>query len=301
MFARRHPVLFFFLMFASIVAVTFIILSLLFSWGLRGMAKMGQKEELKGDKIGIVEVQGPIISSKTTLRHLKKFRENEAIKAVVVRIDSPGGGVGASQEIYQAVKRTAGQKPVVVSMGGVAASGGYYIAAAAPYIMANPGTITGSIGVIMGYTNVESLLEKIGVYPVVIKSGEYKDTGSPTRELTKEERALLQGLSDDLHSQFIEDIADGRQMNVDKVTELANGSVFSGKTAQLYGLVDRLGNFNDAVTWAGEEAGLTGKLQIVYPKEEPYERLLHFLDETVQTVISNKAFNHLRPAYRYAP
>ncbi len=265
------------------------------------MAQMGQREVLEGDKIGIVEVHGPIISSKTTLRHLKEFRENEAIKAVVVRIDSPGGGVGASQEIYQAVKRTAGQKPVVVSMGGVAASGGYYIAAAAPYIMANPGTITGSIGVIMGYTNVESLLEKIGVYPVVIKSGEYKDTGSPTRKLTKEEREILQGLSDDLHAQFIEDVADGRQMDTDKVKEIANGSVFSGKTAQLYGLVDRLGNFNDAVTWAGEEAGLSGKLQMVYPREEPYERFLRYFEGSVQTFISNTVFSHMRPAYRYAP
>lgn len=269
--------------------------------GISGVAKMGQREEPEGDQVGIVEVVGPIIASETTLRHLKEFRENEAIKAVVMRIDSPGGGVGASQEIYQAVKRTAGQKPVVISMGGVAASGGYYIAAAAPYIMANPGTITGSIGVIMGYTNVESLLEKIGVYPVVIKSGKYKDTGSPTRELTKEERQLLQGLSDDLHDQFIQDIADGRQMDAAKVRAVADGSVFSGKTALSHGLVDRLGNLNDAVAWAGEEAGLTGKLQMVYPSEEPYERLLRFFDESVQTFISNTAFSRLRPAYRYAP
>ncbi len=293
--------LFFLLMFALIVAVTLIMISLLFSWGFRGVAKMGQWEEPEGDQVGIVEVVGPIIASETTLRHLKEFRENEAIKAVVVRIDSPGGGVGASQEIYQAVKRTARQKPVVISMGGVAASGGYYIAAAAPYIMANPGTITGSIGVIMGYTNVESLLEKIGVYPVVIKSGKYKDTGSPTRELTKEERQLLQGLSDDLHDQFIQDIADGRQMDAAKVRAVADGSVFSGKTALSHGLVDRLGNLNDAVAWAGEEAGLTGKLQMVYPSEEPYERLLRFFDESVQTFISNTAFSRLRPAYRYAP
>jgi len=143
---------------------------------------MTRWEKPEGNQIGIVEVHGPIIASEAILRHLKAFREDEGIKAVVVRIDSPGGGVGACQEIYQAIKRTAGQKPVVASMGGVAASGGYYIAAAAPYIMANPGTITGSVGVIMGYTNVESLLEKIGVYPVVIKSGKYKDTGSPTRK-----------------------------------------------------------------------------------------------------------------------
>lgn len=301
MFARQHPMLFFFLMFALIVAITLIILSLLFSWGFRGVTKMGQWEEPEGEKIGIVEVRGPIIASEMALRHLKEFRDDEAIKAVVVRIDSPGGGVGASQEIYQAVKKTAGQKPVVVSMGGVAASGGYYIASAAPYIMANPGTITGSIGVIMGYTNVESLLEKIGVYPVVIKSGKYKDTGSPTRELTKEERQLLQGLSDDLHDQFIQDIADGRQMDESKVRAIANGSVFSGKTALSHGLVDRLGNLNDAVAWAGEEAGLTGKLQMVYPIEEPYERFLRFFEGSVQTFISNTAFSRLRPAYRYAP
>ncbi len=265
------------------------------------MTQLGDWEKPEGDQIGIVEVRGPIMTSETTLRHLKEFREDDAVKAVVVRIDSPGGGVGASQEIYQAVKRTAGQKPVVASMGGVAASGGYYIAAAAPYIMANPGTITGSIGVIMGYTNVESLLEKIGVYPVVIKSGKYKDTGSPTRELTTEERQLLQGLSDDLHDQFIQDIADGRQMDAANVRAVANGSVFSGKTALSHGLVDRLGNLNDAVAWAGEEAGLTGELQMVYPNEEPYERFIRFFGESVQTFISNTAFSHMRPAYRYAP
>jgi len=259
---------------------------------------MTRWEKPEGNQIGIVEVHGPIIASEAILRHLKAFREDEGIKAVVVRIDSPGGGVGACQEIYQAIKRTAGQKPVVASMGGVAASGGYYIAAAAPYIMANPGTITGSVGVIMGYTNVESLLEKIGVYPVVIKSGKYKDTGSPTRKLTAEERQLLQGLSDDLHTQFIEDIASGRQMEVAKVKAMADGSVFSGKTARSYGLVDRLGNLNDAVNWAGEEAGLTGPLRMVYPREEPYERLLRFFDETAEKVISNANFSRLRPAYR---
>ena len=165
MFSRRHPFLFFILVFTSVIAGTMVVLSLVVSFS------MGDMETVKGDQVGVVEIIGAIVDSKPILEHLKTFREDNNIKAIVVRIDSPGGGVGPSQEIYRAILKAKEKKHVIASMGGLAASGGYYAASATEGIMANPGTITGSIGVIMGYTNFQEILHAIGLEPVVIKSG----------------------------------------------------------------------------------------------------------------------------------
>lgn len=219
-------------------------------------------------QVGVVEVEGVIVDSKKIIEQLGNFHENGSVKAIVLRIDSPGGGVGPSQEIHDEVRRIDADKPVIVSMGSVAASGGYYIAAPAREIFANPGTITGSIGVIMEFANIQELLDKIGLRSEVVKSGKHKDIGSPVRTMTEEDRALLQSLIDDVHSQFVDSVAAGRGLDVKKVRNLADGRIFSGRQALELGLVDRLGNLEAAVRRAGELGGIAGKPQVVYPPSE---------------------------------
>jgi len=234
-----------------------------------------------GDKIGVIEVFGVIADSRQVIEQLHDFRDNDSVKALVLRIDSPGGGVGPSQEIYDEVKSVDAIKPVVVSMGSVAASGGYYIAAPAREIIANPGTIIGSIGVIMEFTNVEELLDKIGLNSVVVKSGEYKDIGSPTREMTAAEREILQDLIDDVHSQFVESVADGRSMEEAVVRSIADGRVFSGRRAMEIGLVDGMGNLEVAIQRAAELAGVDGEPSVVYPPGEKARFIDLFIEETL--------------------
>ncbi len=273
MFSRRHPLLFFMLVFTALVCATVVVIGLLIFAG-------SQRTELKfGEKIGIVEVSGAIAEARETMDILKRFREDDTIRAVVVRVNSPGGAVGPSQEIYREIRKTAQAKKVVASLGAVAASGGYYIASACDGIVSNPGTLTGSIGVIMGYTNIRGLLDKIGLYPVVIKSGKYKDIGSPVREMTPEERRILEDFADQVHGQFIRDVAQGRGLAVDKVRKVADGRIFSGQEAQKLGLVDRLGNLDDAVAWAAQMAGIQGDVQTVREPKEKYP-WLRYVTET---------------------
>ena len=185
-----------------------------------------------GERVAVIEVTGVITDAKETLAALKRFREDKSIKAIVVRIESPGGGVGPSQEIYREIRKTIKQKKVIASLGAVAASGGYYIAAGTEGIVANPGTITGSIGVIMGYTNFQQIFQKIGLVPVVFKSGQFKDMGSPVREMSEQEKKILQGFVDKIHHQFVKDVAEGRKMAVPKVGALADGRIFTGEEAR---------------------------------------------------------------------
>ncbi len=285
MFSRRHPLLFFMLVFTALVCATVVVIGLLIFAGSR-------RTELKfGEKIGIVEVSGAIADARETMDILKRFREDDTIRAVVVRVNSPGGAVGPSQEIYREIRKTAQAKKVVASLGAVAASGGYYIAAACDGIVSNPGTLTGSIGVIMGYTNIRGLLDKIGLYPVVIKSGKYKDIGSPVREMTPEERRILEDFADQVHGQFIRDVAQGRALAVDKVRKVADGRIFSGQEAQKLGLVDRLGNLDDAVAWAAEMAGLKGDVQTVREPKEKYP-WLRYVTETATRQLAAAIHNH---------
>ncbi|CAB5111122.1 Periplasmic serine proteases (ClpP class) [Olavius algarvensis associated proteobacterium Delta 3] len=273
MFSRRHPYLFFLLMMTLIVATASVMMSLLMLIG-RGMADLEF-----GEKVGIVEIEGVIADSRDVIADIKRFREDASIKAIVLRVDSPGGIVGPSQEIYREIQKTIPEKPVITSMGSIAASGGYYVAAASNGIMASPGTITGSIGVIIGYTNFQEIIKKIGLLPVVIKSGDFKDIGSPTRKMTDEERQLLQEFVDQTHRQFVQAVADGRRMDSEQVAKLADGRIYSGEQAKQLGLIDRLGNLEDAIEWAGREGGIEGEISTVYSRPEKFS-LMEFLAET---------------------
>ena len=228
------------------------------------------------NRIGVIEVRGVIDNVQESVKALKEFRQDVNVKAILVRIESPGGGIGPSQELYREIRRTIEEKPVVASMGGIAASGGYYIAAAANRIVANPGTITGSIGVISYFPNLRELFEKIGFSAVIIKSGRYKDTGNPGREMTQEEKALLQTTMDQAHSQFIRDVATGRNLPEEKVREIADGRILMGEAAQQLGLVDELGNFEDGVKASAKLGKIEGEPDLLYAKKKK-RSLLDFI------------------------
>ena len=220
------------------------------------------------EKVGVISIRGVISSSQETVEQIEEFGKDKNIKAILLRIDSPGGGVAASQEIYAAVKRIRKNKIIVSSLGSVAASGGYMIACATEKIVANPGTVTGSISAIMYFANAEDLLKKIGIKPSVIKSGQYKDIGSPTRGMSDDEKQILQALVDDIFFQFIDVVAQDRKISVEDVKKLADGRVFSGKQALQYKLIDFLGDRSFAVQLAGKLAGLKGVPDVVYPKKK---------------------------------
>lgn len=216
-----------------------------------------------GSKVAVVRLEGPITGSGKIIDEIKEYAKDSSVKAIVLRIDSPGGAVAPSQEIYEEVKKAAARKKVVVSMGAIAASGGYYIASAASRIIADPGTLTGSIGVIMEIPNVEGLMNKIGLKTVVIKSGNNKDMGSPFRAMKPEERKILQDVMDNVHDQFIRAVAKGRKMKVADVRKLADGRIFTGEQALKNGLVDQLGTLQDAIRTAGRMAGISGEPEVV--------------------------------------
>ena len=221
--------------------------------------------------VGLVAVKGLIIDPLETVKQLHDFAKNDKVKAVVLRIDSPGGVVGPSQEIWSAVRKLKEKKPVIVSMGSVAASGGYYIAVPATLIYANPGTITGSIGVLMKFSNLEGLMGKVGMKSFTLKTGKFKDVGSPARAMSDEEQAMLQSVIESTHDQFIKAVAEGRRLPEEKVREIADGRIFSGEQAVQHKLVDRLGTMQDAVVEAGRAGGIAGEPQVIKPpKKKPF-------------------------------
>ena len=232
-----------------------------------GKAVLPDLVSMGKERVAVVRIEGPILDSQQAVTDLEDFSEDPLVKAIVVRIDSPGGGVAPSQEIYNAVRRVREEhnKIIVASMGTVAASGGYYIAVASDRILANPGTLTGSIGVILQVANIEELLKKIGVQSLVIKSGRYKDLGSPFRPMTQEDRRLMQAVMDDVHKQFIEAVARGRSLEVADVELLADGRVFTGLQAKDSLLVDDLGDLRDAIRLAGNLGGIKGEPPVVEP------------------------------------
>lgn len=301
MFARRHPILFSLLIFTGMVAGTLIVLALIITVGFNGLNRLDDGIRSNKKKVGVVEVSGVISDARTPIRHLKRFREDPSIRAIVLRVDSPGGSVGPAQEIYREIIKTKKKKKIITSMGSLAASGGYYVAAATDKIMANPGTLTGSIGVIMGYANIEKLLEKIGLVPIVVKSGQYKDVGSPTRTMTPEEKQMLQDLSDSIHRQFIKDVADGRGLAMDAVRQMADGRIITGEAAHQVGLVDRLGNLEDAVQWAGTLAGVKGEVQAVYARDRERPLLKYLLESTLSLLMDKLVSSPLDAAYLYQP
>jgi len=242
----------------------------LFVIAMGGVGRRGDGgAALFGPRVAIVELEGVIIDVDDVVQELKGLRENPAVRAVVMRINSPGGVVGPTQEVHDAILRLrqAG-KPVVASLGAVAASGGYYIAVAADQIYANPGTLTGSIGVIMQLANFEQLMKKVGVDYVVVKAGQFKDIGNVGRAMTPDERRVLQGLLDDVHGQFIAAVAAGRKLEREDVVRFADGRVFSGQQAKDLKMVDALGGLEDAVLAAGKLAGLPSPPSVIPPKRK---------------------------------
>ncbi len=294
MFSRRHPYLFFVLVSMAIVFGSSTVMSVIIS------SKLGSPAP-RGEKIGVIEIVGVIVDSRQFLEDLKKFREDKSIKAIVIRVDSPGGGVGPSQEIFRAINKAKESKKVITSMGALAASGGYYAAAATDGIMANPGTITGSIGVIMGYTDLQGIFKKIGLSSVVIKSGTFKDTGSPVRQMREEERKFLQDFVSKIHDQFVSDVAEGRSLEKEAVKKLADGRIYTGKESIELGLVDRLGNLEDAVDWAAELAGIKGPVAVVYPPKPKPTFIEYFTEASLNEMAGIVSDRAIKAGFLYKP
>lgn len=296
MYARRHPFLFFLIIIVTCSTIMFSGFVLLLSFGSKMVSsEFTLNNASSHGNIGIVEINGIILSSKKIIQNIKTFRDDDSIKAIILRIDSPGGGIGPSQEIYREVMKTKRDKKIITSMGSVAASGGYYIASATNKIIANAGTLTGSIGVIMKYANIEEIAKKIGISPVVIKSGKFKDIGSPLRELNDSERKVLQDLVNELHLQFVNDAAKARGIDVETMLTLADGRVYTGQKALDLNLIDRLGNLDDAVQWVGELAGIKEKLKPVYPKEDKITFIKRLADTLFKDLnISGTVTDNLR-------
>lgn len=257
-----------------------------------------QKNVSIGDKVALIRVEGPIIDSKDTVDQIKDFVKDPSTKAIVLRIDSPGGAVAPSQEIYEEVRKAITKKKIVVSMGSVAASGGYYIASPASRIFANPGTLTGSIGVIMEIPNFEGLMNKLGIKTEVVKSGRHKDIASIFRGMKKEDREILQGVLDNVHDQFITAVADGRKMLREDVKKIADGRVFTGEQALKAGLVDELGDLEDAVKAAAKLSGIRGE-PVVITKKEKFS-FFNFLRDEVPKELKD-LFPSVRVKYLLAP
>lgn len=253
-----------------------------------------------GKAVGLIELEGVISDPDPIVKQIKDFREDRDIAAIVLRIDSPGGLVAPSQEIYEAVKKVRKEgKPVVCSMGAVAASGGLYVACAADSILADPGTITGSIGVIMEFPNAEVLMKKIGVSMSVVKSAEHKDIGSFWRTMTDDEKKLLQATVDDVFNQFVDVVAKERRLSRDKVLEIADGRILSGREAKEIKLVDRLGTYEDAVTLAALMGGIKGKPKTARPSKR--RTTLFDVFQSTSTLLSPLANSYPRIEYRWAP
>ncbi len=293
-FYQRHPIIFVFLIMIGLAflffgGMTFFITRLIQPADFSSSTKNG---------IGVVTLEGVLLKAKTPIEQLTEFRNNSNIKAVLIRIDSPGGAVGASQEIYEEIKRTARVKPVVASMESIAASGGYYAALGANKIVANPGTMTGSIGVIIKFANLRKIFDKIGYQPIVIKSGRNKDIGSMAREMKPEERQLLQAMTDNVHQQFIRAVAESRHLDINTVSKIADGRVFTGEQAKEFGLLDKLGNLTDAAELAAKLAGISTKHpNLVYPRDKKFN-LMHYLNDIKTESVVNMFWQKI-PAVMY--
>jgi protease-4 len=250
-----------------------------------------------GEKVALVRVAGVILDSTNIISELKDYSKDSSVKAIVIRVDSPGGAVAPSQEIYEEILKIKEKKKVVVSMGSVAASGGYYISAPADKIVANPGTLTGSIGVIMEIPNVSGLMKKIGVSAEIIKSGKNKDIASMYKSLTKEQRDILQEVLDDVHEQFISAIADARNIEFEEVKKIADGRIFTGKKAKQIGLVDEIGNLQDAIMIAGKLTGIEGEPDVVTKKED--FSVFDLLKQKLPGGLADNVFSGIQLKYLY--
>lgn len=270
---RKHPVIAGILLLFLVGTLTFVLIYRI----------AGKRLDFSmGDRVGVVLVRGVLADARGIIEQIDDFDGNDSVKAVVLRVESPGGGVVPSQEIYDRLKKVKENKIVVASLGAVAASGGYYIACAADKIVANPGTVTGSIGVILQFPLFEELFRKIGIGSTTVKSGKYKDMGSPFRELTPGERAYLQGVTNDIYEQFVDTVLVSRNIPPSRTAEIAEGKIFTGRQALELGLVDALGSEQDAIDLAAKLSGLEGKPAVVYGEEKKGGLLRYLLEESAQ-------------------
>jgi protease-4 len=250
----------------------------------KSSSKYYERSGKGSEKVAVVDLNFTIISSEPIVKQFKDFGEDESIKAIILRVNTPGGGVAASQEMYEAIRkvRDAG-KPVVVSISSLGASGGYYAACGGSIIAADPGSLVGSIGVIISLTNFKDLAEKLGVSETVIKSGELKDAGNPLRELNEKDREYFQSIVDDSYDQFLDVVSRERKMDKEKLKEYANGRVFTGRQAKEIGLIDSLGTFDDAIMMAARMAGIEGEPAIVRKKER-----ITFFEMLIESISKNE-------------
>lgn len=298
LFRQRHPVVSGFLLLG---------LLLLFFWGgitffVQSLNPVSRADIFgAADGVGVLEIEGVIVSAEEVIKDLIELRENQRVKALVVRIDSPGGTVGASQEIFVEIQRTNQMKPVVASMASIAASGGLYASLGAERIVANPGTMTGSMGVILKFPNLEELFDKIGYKSEVVKSGKMKDIGSAGRAMSEEERRMLQGLIDNVHEQFVQAVVSSRSLPEVEVREIADGRIFSGEQALGLGLIDQLGNFTDAILLAAGLANLgEGLPPLIYPRKQDFSLLKVLTGEKGQSILNGKIIQAPVLAYEWS-
>ncbi|MCJ2165465.1 MULTISPECIES: signal peptide peptidase SppA [unclassified Pseudodesulfovibrio] len=262
-FSQRHPFLFGVMMIIMAVALIAGAMAFFRSVGLTPGSIAGS------DKIGVVYVEEMILSSSKVVSFIQALKEDKSIKGVLLRVNSPGGAIAPSQEIYQAVKELNAVKPVVASYGSVAASGGYYCSVPARLIFANPGSITGSIGVMAEFVTVTEAMEKLGIKPEVLATGKYKAAGTPLRELSFEQREQMIGLMQDLHEQFVDHVAEARGMDRARIAAIADGRAVSGRQALALGLVDQIGSMSQAMDKLKELAEIEGRASLVEgPVEE---------------------------------
>ena len=257
-----------------------------------GSALLPDRWKSPSGEIALVRIQGMLMDSQNIVRQLSNYRHNPNVRGIVLRIDSPGGAVAPAQEIYNEImKLKADHKTVYASMGTVAASGGYYIACAANYVLANPGTLTGSIAAVMAFSNIEELTAKIGVKPIIIKSGKYKDVGSPLRGMKPEERKLLQSVVDDVHQQFVQAVAKGRGLPVSEVNEIADGRIMTGQQALTLKLVDEMGGLEKTIELLAKKIGVEGRPKVIEEKEKT-----PFFDWLLQSSLPSRLAATLMPA-----
>ena len=282
----------FFSVIGSIIKAVFMLVMIFL---MLGIISIIFSERTTNGNIAVVEINGEIMDTTDVIKDIKKYRKDDHIKAIVLRVDSPGGAVGSSQEVYDEVIKTKAEKPVVVSFGNMAASGGYYVSASATKIVANPGTLTGSIGVITEFFQVDEILKKFNLKWEVIKSAPHKDIGSPLRPMTPEEKQLIQTMVTDVYDQFVTAVAEGRHLDKKKVIEFADGRIFSGRKAKELGLVDELGGLEKAIEVAAAEAKITDEPHVIYPSKDKYK----FLDQLADGKLSFP--NLFKMSYKFAP
>lgn len=257
---------------------------------------MGGGSLEKGD-VAVIKVEGGIFDSTPVIEDIQDYRMNDDIRAVVLRIESPGGSISTSQEIYREIQRLREKKPVVASMGAVAASGGYYIACAAEKIFANPGTATGSIGVILERVDIQELAAWAKLKPEILKSGKMKDVASPLRDMTPEERNFLQSMLEALHKQFKETVATSRSLPMEKVDTLADGRIYTGEQAKELGLIDEIGTLQDAIYFAAQLAGVEGEPKVVTKEKEEGAFIRWLFGEEASTLVKGWGRRTWLPLY----